>query len=64
MQITRQCFDHTFILAKTPWSWGRMDAILSEGRKIESRRQLKTRHRINRNAKLKFGNEAKTPARE
>ena len=28
------------ILAKTLWSWGRMDDILSEGRKIESRRQL------------------------
>ena len=41
-----------------------MDAILSEGRKIESCRQLETRHRINRNAKLKFGNEARTPARE
>ena len=27
-------------LAKTPWSWGRMYDILSEGRKIESRRQL------------------------
>ena len=26
--------------AKTPWSWGRMHNILSEGRKIESRRQL------------------------
>ena len=27
--------------AKTPWSWGRMDDILSEGSKIESRRQLR-----------------------
>ena len=26
--------------AKTPWSWGRMYGILSEGREIESRRQL------------------------
>ena len=26
--------------AKTSWSWGRMVDILSEGRKIESRRQL------------------------
>ena len=29
-----------FFSAKTPWSWGRMDDILSEGREIESRRQL------------------------
>ena len=29
------------VIAKTPWSWGRMDDILSEGREIESRRQLK-----------------------
>ena len=33
-------FKLTLILAKTPWSWGRMDDILSEGREIESRRQL------------------------
>ena len=28
-------------IAKTSWSWGRMHNILSEGRKIESRRQLR-----------------------
>ena len=33
--------------AKTPWSWGRMDDILSEGRKIESRRQLEAIYRTN-----------------
>ena len=27
-------------LAKTPWSWGRMHDILSEGCEIESRREL------------------------
>ena len=28
------------MVAKTTWSWGRMYDILSEGRKIKSRRQL------------------------
>ena len=32
-------------MAKTPWSWGRMDEILSEGREIESRRQLEQFYR-------------------
>ena len=31
--------------AKTPWSWGRMHDILSEGRKIESCRQLRNEKR-------------------
>ena len=48
-------------LAKTSWSWGRMYAILSEVRKIESRRQLA------KNAlrpKKRIGNETGTPTRE
>ena len=29
-----------FFVAKTPWSWGRMYDVLSEGCEIEPRRQL------------------------
>ena len=44
----------SFQFAKTLWSWGRMDNILSEGRKIESRRQLKRAiaFRSKRNVKI------------
>ena len=40
-------------VAKTLWSWGRMDHILLEGREIESRRQL--RNFIGTNWKRKTG---------
>ena len=34
-------FSHLLLMyAKTPWSWGRMHDILSEGREIETCRQL------------------------
>ena len=46
--------------AKTLWSWGRMDDILSEGRKIESRRQLEAFFRTN----WKRKKSTSTPARE
>ena len=35
------------IWAKTPWSWGRTYGVLSEGRKIESRRQLEQYEKSN-----------------
>ena len=34
-------------MAKTPWSWGRMRDILSEGQEIEPRRQLEAINRMN-----------------
>ena len=44
--------------AKAPWSWGRMydllRYVLSEGTKIETRRQLKTGHRIRSKRKVEL----------
>ena len=52
--------------AKTPWSWGRMHNILSEGREIESRRQLEEPAIALRSKCEEFGigNETGMPARE
>ena len=41
-------------LVKTPWSWGRMDDIISEGRKIESCRQLNEKIAIASDRKTKI----------
>ena len=56
------CFNMFFkrqistLFAKAPWSWGRMhnilSCILSEGRKIESRRQLRKKERETSERKL------------
>ena len=56
--------------AKTPWSWGRMVDILSEGRKNESRRQLAnspTRHHIKikkRIGKMSWKRNKRTPVND
>ena len=53
-------------LAKTPWSWGRMHDILSEGCEIESCRQLEEPAIALRLKREEFGigNETRTPAHE
>ena len=43
MNIMYLCIN--IISAKTPWSWGRMDDILLDGREIKSRRQLEQFYR-------------------
>ena len=50
--------------AKTPWSWGRMHDILSEGRKIESSRQLIPPSQKDQKTRGKIWKRYRTQARE
>ena len=52
------------LIAKTPWSWGRMHGILSEGREIDPRCQLEPAIALRSKREERIGNKTGTPARE